>query len=81
MPNTTISPAVLAKMIDHTLGFGTAGATVDDVALIRRICGPAMGIKAAGSVRDLKTALAMIEAGATRVGTSRGVSIIDELSR
>lgn len=58
-------------------GFGTAGATVEDVALMRRVVGPEIGVKAAGGIRDLDTALAMIKAGATRIGTSSGVSIVE----
>ena len=58
-------------------GFGTAGATVEDVALMRRVVGPEIGVKAAGGIRDLDTALAMIKAGATRIGTSSGVTIVE----
>lgn len=67
--------------VKTSTGFGTAGATVEDVALMRRICGPAMGVKAAGGIRNLESALAMIRAGATRIGTSQGVAIMQELSR
>ncbi|MGC1460798.1 MAG: deoxyribose-phosphate aldolase [Terracidiphilus sp.] len=67
--------------VKTSTGFGTAGATVEDVALMRRICGPAMGVKAAGGIRNLESALAMIHAGATRIGTSQGVAIMQELSR
>jgi deoxyribose-phosphate aldolase len=67
--------------VKTSTGFGTAGATVEDVALMRRICGPAMGVKAAGGIRSLQSALAMIEAGATRIGTSQGVAIMQELLR
>ena len=59
------------------LVFGTAGATVEDVALMRRVVGPEIGVKAAGGIRDLDTALAMIKAGATRIGTSSGVTIVE----
>ena len=52
-------------------GSARAGATVEDVALLRRTVGDAMGVKAAGGIRDSQTALAMIEAGATRIGASR----------
>lgn len=63
--------------VKTSTGFGTAGATVHDVALMRRVVGPTIGVKAAGGIRDLQTALALIEAGATRIGTSSGVSIVE----
>lgn len=63
--------------VKTSTGFGTAGATVEDVALMRRVVGPEIGVKAAGGIRDLETALAMIKAGATRIGTSSGVSIVE----
>lgn len=63
--------------VKTSTGFGTAGATVEDVALMRRVVGPEIGVKAAGGIRDLDTALAMIKAGATRIGTSSGVSIVE----
>ncbi len=58
---------------------GLSGATVEDVTLMRKTVGPEMGIKAAGGIRDLKTALEMIDAGATKIGTSTGVQIMQEL--
>ena len=63
--------------VKTSTGFGTAGATVEDVALMRRVVGPEIGVKAAGGIRDLDTALAMIKAGATRIGTSSGVTIVE----
>ena len=63
--------------VKTSTGFGTAGATVEDVALMRRVVGPEIGVKAAGGIRDLDTALAMIKAGAARIGTSSGVSIVE----
>ncbi len=51
-----------------------------DVALLRRVVGPEMGVKAAGGVRDLKSAKAMIDAGADRIGASVGVKIVRELA-
>lgn len=63
--------------VKTSTGFGTAGATVEDVALMRRVVGPEIGVKAAGGIRDLDTVLAMIKAGATRIGTSSGVSIVE----
>ncbi|MEM2935779.1 MAG: deoxyribose-phosphate aldolase [Candidatus Bathyarchaeia archaeon] len=65
-----------ADFVKTSTGFA-GGATVEDVKLIRRTVGKKMGVKAAG-IRTLKDALAMIEAGANRIGTSSGVSIIEE---
>lgn len=65
-----------AKMVKTSTGFGTAGATVEDVRLLRECVGPRLGVKASGGIRDTATALAMIEAGATRLGTSAGVAIV-----
>jgi deoxyribose-phosphate aldolase len=58
---------------------GLSGATVKDVELMRKTVGPEIKIKAAGGIRDLETALAMIEAGADKLGTSTGVRIIEEM--
>ena len=63
--------------VKTSTGFGTAGATVHDVELMRRIVGESVGVKASGGIRDLDSALAMIKAGATRIGTSSGVSIVE----
>ena len=63
--------------VKTSTGFGTAGATVHDVALMKRIVGDRAQVKAAGGIRDLGTALAMIEAGATRLGTSSGIAIVE----
>ena len=57
-------------------GFGPGGATVEDVALMRRTVGDSMGVKASGGVRDARTARAMVRAGATRIGASAGVAIV-----
>ena len=65
-----------AHFVKTSTGFGSAGATVEDVALLRKTVGPEFGVKASGGIRDAKTALAMIEAGASRIGTSAGVAII-----
>jgi len=65
-----------ADFVKTSTGFSTGGATVEDVALMRKAVGPDMGVKASGGVRDAKTAQAMIEAGATRLGTSSGVAIL-----
>lgn len=65
--------------VKTSTGFASGGATVEDVRLMRQAVGPAVGVKAAGGIRDLATALAMVEAGANRIGTSSGVRIVEEL--
>lgn len=65
--------------IKTSTGFGTHGATVEDVRLMKSIVGDNIKVKAAGGIRDLDTALAMIEAGAERIGTSAGIAIVEEL--
>ncbi|HOB86660.1 MAG TPA: deoxyribose-phosphate aldolase [Bacillota bacterium] len=67
-----------ANFVKTSTGFASGGATVKDVRLIRQTVGPDMGIKASGGIRDYRTALAMIEAGANRIGTSSGVAIFRE---
>src|SRR5471032_3649985 len=62
--------------VKTSTGFSHSGATVEDVALMRRPVGANIGVKASGGVRDYPTALAMIEAGATRLGSSSGIAII-----
>jgi deoxyribose-phosphate aldolase len=65
--------------VKTSTGFGTGGATPEDVALMRKTVGKTMGVKAAGGIRTLEDAMKMIEAGANRLGCSAGVSIIDAL--
>ncbi len=65
-----------ARFVKTSTGFSTGGATLDDVRLMRAAVGPRFGVKASGGIRDTATALAMIEAGATRLGTSAGVAIV-----
>ena len=65
-----------ADFVKTSTGFSTGGATVEDVALMRRVVGPDMGVKASGGVRTAETAWAMVEAGATRIGASAGVTIV-----
>jgi deoxyribose-phosphate aldolase len=65
-----------AHFVKTSTGFGASGATIADVKLMRATVGEKFGVKASGGIRDLKTALAMIEAGATRLGTSAGVGIV-----
>ena len=59
--------------------FSSGGATVHDVRLMRRIVGAHMGVKASGGIRDLDTAMAMIEAGASRLGCSASVHIVESI--
>ena len=72
-----IAKEVKPDYIKTSTGFGTGGATVKDVALMKSVVGDKVKVKAAGGIRDLKTALAMVEAGAERLGTSAGVEIIE----
>ena len=65
-----------ADLVKTSTGFGPGGATEADVALMRRTVGPDLGVKAAGGIRDRETALAMIRAGATRIGASASVAIV-----
>ena len=65
-----------ADFVKTSTGFSTGGATVEDVALMRQTVGPDMGVKASGGARSYEDALAFIEAGATRIGTSSGVAIM-----
>ncbi len=68
-----------ADFVKTSTGFGTAGAKVEDVKLMRSVVGNDMGVKAAGGIHNAKEAIAMIEAGATRIGASRSVQIIETL--
>jgi deoxyribose-phosphate aldolase len=74
----TLSKAAGADFVKTSTGFGPGGATAADVALMRRVVGAEMGVKAAGGVRDLDGLKAMVAAGATRVGASAGVKIVQE---
>ena len=65
-----------ADFVKTSTGFSTAGATIDDIKLMRKTVGPDMGVKASGGVRSIADAEAMIAAGATRLGTSNGVDIM-----
>ena len=73
-----IAKEIKPDFIKTSTGFGTGGATLEDVRLMKSVVGDAVKIKAAGGIRDLKTALAMLDAGAERLGTSAGVKIIEE---
>jgi deoxyribose-phosphate aldolase len=74
----TLAKAAGADYVKTSTGFGPGGATAADVALMRRVVGAEMGVKAAGGVRDLEGLKAMVAAGATRVGASAGVRIVQE---
>lgn len=73
-----IAVKVKPSYIKTSTGFGTGGATVEDVKLMRACVGSTVKIKAAGGIKTVADALAMIEAGADRLGTSRGVEIVEE---
>jgi deoxyribose-phosphate aldolase len=74
----TLAKAAGADYVKTSTGFGPGGATAADVALMRRVVGAEMGVKAAGGVRDLEGVKAMVAAGATRVGASAGVKIVQQ---
>ena len=74
----TVAKAAGADFVKTSTGFGPGGATANDVALMRRVVGADMGVKAAGGVRDLEGLKAMVAAGATRIGASAGVRIVQE---
>ncbi len=67
-----------AHFVKTSTGFAGGGATVEDVRLMRRTVGDTMGVKASGGIRTFQDAVRMIEAGATRIGTSSGVRIVQE---
>lgn len=67
-----------ADFVKTSTGFSTGGATGADVALMRRVAGPEMGVKASGGIRSLDDVLAMVQAGANRIGTSSGTKIFAE---
>lgn len=81
-----VAAAILAKAagvqyVKTSTGFGPSGATTEDVALLRKTVGEETGVKAAGGIRDSETALAMIAAGATRIGASRTAAILEGLNK
>jgi len=67
-----------ADFVKTSTGFARSGATVADVALMRQTVGPEIGVKAAGGIRTYADALAMIEAGANRLGASASLKILEE---
>ncbi len=74
-----IAARVKPDFVKTSTGFGTAGAKTEHVALMKRYAGPEVQVKAAGGIRSWVDARAMIEAGATRLGTSSGIRIIEEM--
>ncbi|MEO1768674.1 deoxyribose-phosphate aldolase [Candidatus Enterococcus ferrettii] len=75
-----LAKAAGADFVKTSTGFSTGGATIEDVKLMRETVGPEMGVKASGGIHNAKEAMAMIEAGATRLGASSGVAIMNGLS-
>ena len=74
----TLAAAAGAEFVKTSTGFGPGGATVEDVQLMREVVGSKLGVKAAGGVRDAATVASMVKAGATRIGASAGVRIVQE---
>lgn len=68
-----------ADFVKTSTGFSTGGATAADIALMRKVVGPTMGVKASGGVRSAADAKAMIEAGASRIGASASIAIVENL--
>jgi deoxyribose-phosphate aldolase len=80
-----VAACVLAQaggvdFVKTSTGFSKGGATVADVALMRRVVGPTLGVKASGGIRSLQTLQEMVAAGATRIGATASVSIMEELT-
>jgi deoxyribose-phosphate aldolase len=73
-----LAKAAGAAFVKTSTGFGAGGATVEDVALMRRVVGPEIGVKASGGIRTYDDALKMIQAGANRIGASSSVAIVNE---
>jgi deoxyribose-phosphate aldolase len=74
---STLAVEAGASFVKTSTGFSKSGATLHDVALMRETVGPHIGVKASGGIRDRATALAMIAAGANRIGTSASISIVN----
>ena len=72
-----VAKAVGADFVKTSTGFSTGGATAADIALMRKTVGPEMGVKASGGIHNAQEALAMVEAGATRIGASAGIAIVN----
>jgi len=69
-----------ADFVKTSTGFSTGGATVEDIRLMRKVVGPEIGVKASGGVRNAEDAKSMIDAGATRIGASSGIAIVQGLT-
>jgi len=69
-----------ADFVKTSTGFSKGGATAENVRLMRSVVGPKLGVKASGGIRTLETLRSMVEAGATRIGTSSGIAILGELA-
>lgn len=76
-----IAKKVKPDYIKTSTGFGTGGALVEDVRLMKEVVGDSVKVKAAGGIRDWKTCQAMIEAGASRIGTSSSLKILEEFEK
>jgi deoxyribose-phosphate aldolase len=76
----TLAVDAKADFVKTSTGFSSAGATPEDVKLIRKIAGPSVGVKASGGIRTLEALRLMVSAGANRIGTSSGVSIVREIT-
>jgi len=74
-----LAAAAGAHFVKTSTGFGPRGASLTDVRIMREAVGPEIGVKAAGGIRDLDTALEMLEAGASRLGSSSGLEILEAL--
>lgn len=74
----TMSVRAGAAFVKTSTGYGKSGATVADVKLMRSVVGDRLGVKAAGGIRSYRDAIALVEAGATRLGTSAGLKILSE---
>lgn len=74
-----VASRVKPDFVKTSTGFGTAGAKAEHVALMKKYAGPDVQVKAAGGIRSFEAAKAMIEAGATRLGTSSGIKIVEEM--
>ena len=72
----TLAKTAGADYVKTSTGFSTGGAVVEDISLMRKTVGPDMGVKASGGIKNWDDAMAMIEAGANRLGVSAGVAII-----
>ncbi|EPH99929.1 MULTISPECIES: deoxyribose-phosphate aldolase [unclassified Enterococcus] len=75
-----LAKAAGADFVKTSTGFSTSGAKAEDVRLMRQTVGPDMGVKASGGIHNAEEAMAMVEAGATRIGTSAGVAIVSGTS-